>query len=54
MNVGVNTVKEAIKAGARTVEAIGDATCAGTNCGSCKPELAELLIPAPSMPMAAE
>ena len=30
-------------AGAATVEAIGKATCAGTNCGSCRPEIARLL-----------
>ncbi|HBR39498.1 MAG TPA: hypothetical protein DD939_19645 [Sulfitobacter pontiacus] len=33
----------AIAGGASTVAALGDATCAGTNCGSCKPELAALL-----------
>ena len=42
MNVGVNTVRAAILAGATTVDAIGTATGAGTNCGSCKPELAGL------------
>lgn len=53
MNVGINTVKAAIAAGATSVEAIGSATCAGTNCGSCKPELASLLV-APALSMAAE
>ena len=43
MGVGVNTVRDAIRGGAQTVEAIGTATCAGTNCGACKPELAGLL-----------
>ncbi|WP_417243781.1 molybdopterin-dependent oxidoreductase [Celeribacter sp.] len=43
MNVGINTVRDAISNGATTVEAIGTATCAGTNCGACKPELSALL-----------
>ena len=36
-------LKAAIAAGADSVEALGTATRAGTNCGSCKSELAELL-----------
>ncbi|MEO0904755.1 MAG: molybdopterin dinucleotide binding domain-containing protein, partial [Pseudomonadota bacterium] len=52
-NVGRNTLLTAAANGARTVAALGDATCAGTNCGSCKPELAALLAEA-SLPMAAE
>lgn len=43
LNVGINTLRDAILAGAESVEALGVATCAGTNCGSCKPELAELI-----------
>lgn len=43
MNVGVNTVRNAINAGAMTTDAVGIATCAGTNCGSCKPEIEALL-----------
>ncbi len=43
LNVGINTLRDAIAAGADSVEALGEATCAGTNCGSCKPELARLL-----------
>ncbi len=42
-NVGVNTLRDAIGKGATTVAALGEATCAGTNCGSCKPELAALI-----------
>ena len=42
-DVGRNTLLAAIAGGASTVAALGDATCAGTNCGSCKPELAALL-----------
>ncbi|MEN8896496.1 MAG: (2Fe-2S)-binding protein, partial [Yoonia sp.] len=43
MNVGVNTVRNAINAGAMTTDAVGIATCAGTNCGSCKPEIEAML-----------
>lgn len=42
--VGVNTILQAIETGGLvSVEAIGAALDAGTNCGSCKPELAALL-----------
>ncbi|SDX44641.1 nitrate reductase [Litoreibacter albidus] len=43
LNIGVNTLRSAISAGANSVDALGAATCAGTNCGSCKPELARLI-----------
>lgn len=52
-NVGRNTLLDAAANGARSVGALGEATCAGTNCGSCKPELKALLAEA-SLPMAAE
>ena len=42
-NVGRNTLISAIAQGAGTVAALGDVTCAGTNCGSCKPELKALI-----------
>lgn len=42
------TIRAAIEAGAGDVAAIGAATCAGTGCGSCKPELAALLALAPA------
>ncbi len=51
--VGVNTLKTAISDGSSSVEALGVSTCAGTNCGSCKPELAAL-IAAHAAPVAAE
>ena len=42
--VGVNTIIDAIKAqGLITPEAIGKALNAGTNCGSCVPELREII-----------
>jgi assimilatory nitrate reductase catalytic subunit len=40
--VGVNTVRQAIRSGAASVEEIGAALRAGTNCGSCLPELKRL------------
>jgi assimilatory nitrate reductase catalytic subunit len=52
-NVGRNTLLAAAANGARSVAALGDVTCAGTNCGSCKPELTALLAQA-SFRMAAE
>ena len=44
LNVGVNTILRAMNDdGLITVDAIGAALGAGTNCGSCRPELAALL-----------
>jgi bacterioferritin-associated ferredoxin len=37
-------VASAIDAGADTVEALGDATLAGTTCGSCHGHLEELIM----------
>ncbi len=51
--VGANTLRDAVVGGATTVEALGEATCAGTNCGSCKPELAALISQL-QLPVAAE
>ena len=48
-DVGVNTLRAEIANGACTLEGLGQRTCAGTNCGSCKPELAALLAQAPKM-----
>ena len=53
MNVGINTINAAIADGASTVDAVGASTFAGTNCGSCKPEISTLLSQF-KMPMAAE
>lgn len=53
MNVGINTVRSAIASGAQSVNAIGDMTCAGTNCGSCRPELSAILAQM-QLPVAAE
>jgi assimilatory nitrate reductase catalytic subunit len=41
--VGERDIIAAACAGAATVEAIGKSTCAGTNCGSCRPAITRLL-----------
>ncbi len=42
--VGINTIVEAIETGGlMSVETVGEALQAGTNCGSCRPEIAALL-----------
>jgi len=38
-NVGINTIRTSIRDGAVTLTSLGKCTAAGTNCGSCKPEL---------------
>lgn len=43
MSVGANEIAGAVRCGNQTVEAVGKATDAGTNCGSCKAEIAELI-----------
>ena len=41
--VGVNVIRRAIADGAASVEGLGKALRAGTNCGSCVPELKRIL-----------
>lgn len=43
LKVGAKAVNTAIAAGADTPDAIGAATGAGTNCGSCRPEIARMI-----------
>jgi len=43
MNVGVNDIRGAIGKGCYSVDAIGEATMAGTNCGSCQAEIRNIL-----------
>ncbi|HJV43382.1 molybdopterin-dependent oxidoreductase [Caulobacter sp.] len=43
LKVGAKTVDAAIAAGANTPDAVGAATGAGTNCGSCRPEIARMI-----------
>ncbi|MFL4470187.1 molybdopterin-dependent oxidoreductase [Tateyamaria armeniaca] len=53
MGVGLNDLRRAVAAGADSVDALGAATGAGTNCGACRPDLAGLL-PPPTDAIAAE
>jgi assimilatory nitrate reductase catalytic subunit len=41
--VGANTIRGAITAGCASVDAVGSRLKAGTNCGSCRPEIAKLV-----------
>ncbi|HEX2561635.1 molybdopterin-dependent oxidoreductase [Phenylobacterium sp.] len=41
--VGERAIAAAASGGALTLDAVGEATGAGTNCGSCRPEIARLL-----------
>jgi assimilatory nitrate reductase catalytic subunit len=43
LRVGTKTLTAAIRAGAVSLDAVGEATGAGTNCGSCRPEIAGLI-----------
>ena len=43
MGVGRNRIVAAIQAGAPDVAAVAAATCAGTGCGACHPEIATLI-----------
>ncbi|HEY4028938.1 MAG TPA: molybdopterin-dependent oxidoreductase [Caulobacteraceae bacterium] len=43
LKVGARKIEAAVAAGAESVEAIGAVTGAGTNCGSCRPEIARLI-----------
>jgi assimilatory nitrate reductase catalytic subunit len=50
MKVGSYAIDAAIAEGCATVEAVGQATFAGTNCGSCRPEIAAMLKAAAAAP----
>jgi assimilatory nitrate reductase catalytic subunit len=52
--VGENRIRAAIRAGAGSADAVGRATCAGTNCGSCVPEIRRLVSECGPVPAAAE
>ncbi len=43
MGIGTTDIEAAIKDGGCTVADVGKATTAGTNCGSCKPEINKLI-----------
>lgn len=42
-SVGENDIRKAVKSGCKTVDDLGKQLNAGTNCGSCRPELAAFL-----------
>ena len=48
----INQINAAARSGCRSVEAIGVALNAGTNCGSCRPEIRRILDA--TQPIAAE
>ena len=43
MSVGQNQIADAVRGGCLTVDAVGRVTAAGTNCGSCKAEITEII-----------
>jgi assimilatory nitrate reductase catalytic subunit len=45
--VGANTIRGAIAAGCHSVDAVGAKLKAGTNCGSCRPEITRLIAATP-------
>jgi assimilatory nitrate reductase catalytic subunit len=47
LKVGAKTLDAAIAGGCLTVEAVGEATGAGTNCGSCRPQIAAMIAALP-------
>ena len=54
MGVGRNRIAAAVAAGARDVATVASATCAGTGCGACRPEIAALIAATPVPAIAAE
>ncbi|PHY22626.1 nitrate reductase [Caulobacter sp. BP25] len=50
LKVGAKAVTAAIAAGADTADAVGAATGAGTNCGSCRPEITRMINALPVTP----
>jgi assimilatory nitrate reductase catalytic subunit len=43
-SVGTKTIEEAIRGGCHSPDAVGDVTSAGTQCGSCRPEIARMIV----------
>lgn len=41
--IGSGAIADSVRAGARTAESVGAVTRAGTNCGSCKPEIRKVI-----------
>jgi len=42
--VGANTIRDAVRGGCTSVDEVGRQLRAGTNCGSCRPEIARILM----------
>jgi assimilatory nitrate reductase catalytic subunit len=42
-SVGINEISAAVQGGCRSVEAVGSVLAAGTNCGSCRPEIRRIV-----------
>lgn len=53
-DVGSEQIRTAIAEGARSVEALGACLGAGTNCGSCRPELQDMIDAVSAVKLAAE
>jgi assimilatory nitrate reductase catalytic subunit len=53
MGVGARRIDAAIQAGAQDVESVGAATSAGTNCGSCRTDIARMIAAARRIEQAA-
>jgi assimilatory nitrate reductase catalytic subunit len=45
--VGANTIAEAVRGGCDSIDAVGRKLRAGTNCGSCRPEIGKLVAAVP-------
>jgi assimilatory nitrate reductase catalytic subunit len=43
MGVGANTIKQAVLDGAASIGAVGEMSSAGTNCGSCRMEIQQII-----------
>jgi assimilatory nitrate reductase catalytic subunit len=43
-SVGTKTIEAAIRGGCHSPDAVGDKTSAGTQCGSCRPEIARMIV----------
>jgi assimilatory nitrate reductase catalytic subunit len=52
--IGLAGIEKAVASGAATVEKIGKLLRAGTNCGSCVPELKKIVARAAMMPQVVE
>ncbi len=52
--VRASTIEDAIDRGAHTVEAVRAITCASSRCGSCRPEIAQMIADRLGQPLAPE